>query len=324
MNLEPALVPMDPPYVEAFAPATVSNLGPGFDCLGLSLQEPGDRVRMREMEEPGVRLLGIEGDEGRLPRDIEKNTATAALDRMLKLYAPQRGIELELYKGLPMGSGLGSSGASACAALVAANKLLGLHLGQETLVDLARYGEQVACGVGHPDNVSPCIFGGMVLIASLEPLRVLPLPKPENLWIVVYTPGCVLKTADARAVLPQKVPLSACVRHAASLALLIHALHTKDHLLLGEAICDHIVEPARAGLIPGFLSAKTACMEAGAIACSISGAGPTTFALSDDHARAQSLLSILDEQYHLAKVPGEGRVQRIGDGTTARWVRGVD
>lgn len=315
------LEPMPPPFVEAFAPATVSNLGPGFDCLGLALQDPGDRVRMRKGADAGVLLCGIEGDQGRLPRDIEKNTATAAVLRLLELYAPGQGVELELYKGLPLGSGLGSSGASACAALVAANELLGLGLGPEALIDLARYGEQVACGVGHPDNVAPGIFGGIVLIARADPLRVVSLPVPDDLWVVVYTPGCELKTADARQVLPKMVSLEACVQHSASLALLIHALHENNSMLLGEAICDHIVEPARAPLIPGFLAAKVGCLEAGAIACSISGAGPTTFALCEHESRAELLLRVLEDNFFRAGVMGQGSAQKIGPGARARWVR---
>jgi homoserine kinase len=302
------------PWLEAFAPATVSNLGPGFDCLGLALEKRGDRVRARRAEEPGVRLLVVTGDGGKLPREVERNTATVAARELLAAHAPEAGVELELHKGLPLGSGLGSSGASAAAAVVAVDAALGLGLGASQLVDAARAAEGIACGSPHPDNVAPAVMGGIVLIPALAPLRLVSLPVPRNLWLAVYTPGCAVATADARAVLPERVPLADTVKQAARLGLLVHALHRGDLALLGEAIVDDIVEPARAALIPGYRDAKAACYEAGAIACSISGAGPTTFAIASERARAQALLEILDETFTLEGVPGDGVVDQVGPG----------
>jgi len=302
------------PWVEAFAPATVSNLGPGFDCLGLALRSLGDRVRARRSDTPGVSLVEVTGDDGKLPRD-ETNTAAVAAKQLLDAYAPKEaGVELTLAKGLPLGSGLGSSGASAVAAAVAVDAALSLSLPAAVLVDAARAAEAVACGAAHPDNVAPAVVGGIVLIPSLSPLRLVSLPVPRDLWLSVYTPGCSVPTAEARAVLPDAVPLSATVTQAARLAQLVHALHQNDLPLLGEAIADDIVEPARAGLIPGYLDAKAACLEAGALACSISGAGPTTFALSDRQERADALLEILEESFTLAGVPGRGVVEQVGPG----------
>jgi homoserine kinase len=302
------------PWVEAFAPATVSNLGPGFDCLGLSLHGPGDTVRARRREEPGVHLSKIEGDGGRLPLDATRNTATVAVAELLRRRAPGAGIELELVKGLPLGSGLGSSGASACAAVVAAEAALGLSVGSTILIEAAREGERIACGAAHPDNVAPGILGGIVLVSSNDPLRVVSLPVPPRLWLAVYTPGCELSTEKARAVLPRTVPLDAAARQTARLGLVVHALHVGDLRLLGEAIADELAEPARAPLIPGYVEAKAAALEAGALACSISGAGPTTFALCDDEARARAVLGILEESFTLAGVPGRGQVDRVGPG----------
>ncbi len=302
------------PWIEAFAPATVSNLGPGFDCLGMAVEGAGDRVRARRRGEPGVVLSKVEGDGGALPREIDRNTAAVAATWLLQRHAPSKGVELELYKGLPLGSGLGSSGASACAAAVAVDAALELGLPATTLVEAARHAEGVACGTAHPDNVAPCIVGGLVLIPALEPLRLISLPVPENLWLAIYTPGCSVATADARAVLPAQVDLSATVTQAARLALLVHALHRGDLAMLGEAVVDDIVEPARAGLIPGYREAKAACLEAGALACSISGAGPTTFALTNDEGRAKALLEILDECFAGTGVAGTGRVDQVGEG----------
>lgn len=302
------------PWIEAYAPATVSNLGPGFDCLGLAVHGPGDIVRARRRVQPGVVLSKISGDGGRLPLAADRNTACVAVTAMLERLglADSLGVELELVKGLPLGSGLGSSGASACAALVASVAALQLQVGVETLIESARVAEAAACGSPHPDNVAPCLLGGIVLIAATDPLRVISLPVPEHLLLAIYTPGCEVRTADARAVLPRQVGLDAVVRQAARLGMLVHALHVGDLQLLGEAIVDDLVEPARAHLIPGFLDAKINALEAGALACTISGAGPTVFALSDSNERAQALLGILDESFTHAGVPGVGRVERVG------------
>lgn len=302
------------PWIEAFAPATVSNLGPGFDCIGLALRERGDTVRARKADEPGVKILSIEGDGGRLPMDASLNTASVAVNHLLERFAPKASIELELKKGLPLGSGLGSSGASAAAAVVAADAALELGLPNEVLVEAARHAEGVACGTAHPDNVAPAIVGGVVLIPSVDPLRLVSLPAPEGLWVTVYTPGCEVKTADARAVLPRAVSVADCVGQAARLGMLVHALHLGDMKMLGEAVVDRVAEPHRARLIPGYVDAKAAACEAGALCCSISGAGPTTFALAEDEQRAKALLEILEEQYTHAGVPGDGLVDRVGPG----------
>ncbi|PRQ05072.1 Homoserine kinase [Enhygromyxa salina] len=304
------------PWVEAYAPATVSNLGPGFDCLGLAVHGPGDTVRARRRTEPGVVLTKVSGDGGRLPLASDQNTACVAVAAMLERLGlgASHGVELELDKGLPLGSGLGSSGASACAAVVASAAALDLQVGNETMIEAARVAEAVACGSPHPDNVAPAILGGIVLIAAIAPLRVVSLPVPDNLWLAIYTPGCEVATADARAVLPRAVGLGDAVRQSARLGLLVHALHTGDLALLGEAIVDDLVEPARAHLIPGFLDAKVNALEAGALACSISGAGPTSFALAESEHRAKALLEILEESFTHAGVAGRGQVDRVGPG----------
>ncbi len=302
-------------WIEAFAPATVSNLGPGFDVLGLALEGAGDLVRARRgADGSGVSLLAVSGDNGVLPRETERNTASVAVRALLDRHAPAAAIELELRKGLPLGSGLGSSGASAAAAVVATNALLGLELGDEQLVLAAMEGERVACGAAHPDNVAPAIVGGWVLVASTEPLRLIRLPSPRSLWFAIYTPGMSLATALARSVLPSHVPMATAVRNSARLATLTHALHRDDLQLLGESMVDELAEPARAGLIPGFVDAKVACMEASALACSISGAGPTVFALAASESHARALVDILDECFTQAGVAGKGSVETVGRG----------
>ena len=298
----------------AFAPASAGNAAVGFDILGFALAGAGDTVTVRRIAGPEVRIREIRGAAIPLPTEASRNTAGVAVSALLRRHAPEAGLELELHKGLPLGSGLGSSGASACAALVAADAALGLGLAPTQLVDLAREGELVACGAAHPDNVAPAILGGIVLIPCGAPLRVINLPTPKDLWLAIYTPGCSVATADARRVLPTHVPLAAAVQQAARLGLLVHALHDGDLGLLGEAIVDDIVEPVRAHLIPGFLDAKAACQEAGALACSISGSGPTTFALAASQSRAEALLLILEECFTLIGIPGAGHVDQVGPG----------
>ena len=302
------------PWVEVFAPATVSNVGPGFDCLGLALRQWGDKVRARRSENVGAQLMAITGDGGKLPRGAEDNTATVAAAELLRRHAPRAGVELELHKGLPLGSGLGSSGASAAAAVVATDAALQLGLPAGVLIDCAREGERRACGAAHPDNVAPAIMGGVVLVSHLDPLRAVSLPVPDGLWFAVFTPALEVSTAKARAVLPAVVPLDVLVRQSARLGLLVHALHQGDIDLLGEAIVDEVAEPARAPLIPGFLAAKVACLEAGALACSVSGAGPTTFALAASEGRAQTFLAILEEAFGHEGLGGRGCVDQVGGG----------
>lgn len=264
--------------VTAFAPATVSNLGPGFDVLGLALSEPGDRVVARRVGGRGVRIAAIHGDGGVLPLDPEKNTAAVAAAATLRKAGIDAGVELELHKGMPIGSGLGSSAASAVAAAFATNVLLGSPLRKPDLIEPCLEAEQVVAG-RHADNVAPSLLGGLVLVRSLDPLDVIRLPVPRGLQVVVVTPAFVLETRRARAALPTEVPIGAWVRNAANLAALVTACHTGDLALLARSLGDEIVTPARTPLIPGCEAVLAAAMDAGALGSGISGAGPSLFAL---------------------------------------------
>ena len=197
---------------------------------------------------------------------------------------------------------------------MAVERALGITAGKDALVEVCREGERVACGAAHPDNVTPCIYGGIVLIAALPPLRVIELPVPSPCHLVIYTPNHEVPTAEARAALPTRVPLAEVSINSARLAQLVHALHRGDLTMVGEAMLDNLVEPVRAELIPGYRDVKAACVEAGAHACTISGAGPTTFALTDDPQRAATLLQIMDDTFHMAGVRGTGRVAAFGAG----------
>ncbi|MEW5982088.1 MAG: homoserine kinase [Acidobacteriota bacterium] len=279
--------------VRVFAPATVSNLGPGFDVLGLALARPGDIVEAETSDRPGVALVEVTGEQGALPRDAGANSASVAAADVLRRYesaaagrpaaAPAvTGIWLRLHKQMPLASGLGSSGASAAAGAFAANELLGRPFSSAELVESAAAGERAACGSPHADNVAPSLLGGITLVRSYDPLEVVRLPVPAGLFVVAVHPHCKVSTARARALLAAcRFPLPDIVANAGNLAAMVAALYRGDLPLLGRTIEDRLVEPVRAELIPGFGTVRRAALEAGALGCSISGSGPTLFALAD-------------------------------------------
>lgn len=275
--------------VSAFAPATVSNVGPGFDVLGFALDHPGDIVAAARAETPGVVIGAIEGDENRLPRGADRNTASLAVRALLGAHAPQAGVTLRVLKGMPLASGLGSSGASAAAAVVATNELLGLRLPLESLLPFAMEGERAAAGSAHPDNVAPALLGGFVLVRPTTPPDVVRLPVPAGLACVVLHPAIEVETRAARALLRPDVPLRDAVRQWANVGALVAALYEADFDLLRRAIDDVIVEQQRAPLVPGFNEVKRAAAESGAVGCSFSGAGPSIFALCRSKHDAQSV-----------------------------------
>lgn len=264
--------------VTAFAPATVSNVACGFDVLGFALHEPGDTVTAR-FEGVGVRIEDIEGDGGRLPRDAAKNTAGVAVMALLKTVGETRGITLRISKGLPLSSGLGGSAASAAAAVVAADGLIGSRVSQDVLIACALEGERLGAGSAHADNIAPCICGGFVLVRQAQPPDIVRLPVPAGLTAVVVHPDLEIETAKARALLGTTVPLAEAVQQWANLGALIHSLHTSDFALMSRSLTDTIAEPRRASLVPGLARIKQAAADAGALGSSLSGSGPSLFAL---------------------------------------------
>ena len=273
--------------VTVFAPATVANVGSAFDVLGFAVAAPGDTVTVRRTATPGVTIADITGDNGVLSTDSNKNTAgVSVLALLTHLESKDRrafgdiGVEISLTKGLPIGSGLGSSSASTVAAVVAANELCGSPLSREDLLPFAMEGERVACGAAHADNVAPALLGGFVLIRSYDPLDVVHLPTPSSAWVTVLSPSLELKTQDARKVLKRSVSLESAISQWGNVAALVAGIYKNDIALMGRALEDKIVEPERAQLIPGYAAAKRAALEAGACGCSISGSGPSVFALA--------------------------------------------
>jgi homoserine kinase len=280
-------------WLKVFAPATVANVGPGYDVFGFALHEPGDVVEVRKIEEPGVRMAEVTGDGGKLPRDSSENTAGVAATEVRELLGAEAGVEIKLHKGMPLGSGLGSSAASAAAAAWAVNVLFGKSLEKEALLPACMAGEKAASGAAHADNAAPSLLGGFVLIRSYDPLDVVPLPAPEALVAVVAVPACELKTAEARAAVPKKIPLQDAVRNWGNVSAVTAALYTNDIRLLGRAMDDRVVEPARAPLVPGFHDVKRAALEHGAYGCSMSGAGPSVFAVTDDREAAKRIAAAM-------------------------------
>ncbi|MCP4898375.1 MAG: homoserine kinase [bacterium] len=275
--------------VRAFAPATVANVAAAFDILGFALSNPGDEVIATLTDEPSVRLVSITGDEGALPLDPKRNTASAAIISLLEATGSDAGIDLELSKGLPLCSGLGSSAASSAAALTAVNALLGEPMTARELLPFAVAAEAVACGVGHADNAAPCLLGGCILVRSTDPLDVISLPVPEDLACVLVHPHCEVRTADARMVLRNQLTLTRAVEQWGNVAGLVAGLCLGDLELLGRSLSDVVIEPTRSILIPGFEQVKRAAMDGGALGCSISGSGPTLFALVAGDDRAEEI-----------------------------------
>ncbi len=301
-----------PSRVRVFAPATVANLGPGFDVLGLALREPGDILVAELADRPGVEIVEITGDGGALSRDPDHNVAGRAAaevlhrlrdhDRVPRGRRPHSpGVRLWLHKGMPLESGLGSSGASSAAGATAVNELLGRPLSEHAVLLSAMEGERAAAGTPHADNVAPSLMGGIVLIRSYDPLEILSLPVPRELWVVVVHPHCRVATADARALVTERTySLDQIVANLGNLGTFVGALYRGDLRLLGRSIDDRLVEPIRARLIPGFGAVRSAALEAGALGCSIAGSGPSLFALCDDIAIAEHVGRTMRETFHAA------------------------
>jgi homoserine kinase len=272
--------------VTAFAPATVSNVACGFDVLGFALESPGDEVTARFVAS-GVRIDDITGDDGRLPRDAARNTAGVAAQALLTRLGEQRGVALSIRKGLPLASGLGGSAASAVASVVAVDALVGARLPLDMLMACAFEGERVGAGSAHGDNIAPSLYGGFVLVRQPDPPDIIRLPVPAGLTAVVVHPDLEIETASARALLGDTVPLADAIREWANLGAFVHALHRADFGLMVRALEDTIAEPRRAPLVPGFAAIKRAAIAAGALGCSLSGSGPSLFALCENPATAQ-------------------------------------
>jgi len=272
--------------VRVFAPASIANLGPGFDCLGVAIDGPGDTLEARRVTggAAGVTIEAITGDAAGIPIEATRNCAGRAamsvLERATGKGVKDAALVLRLHKGLPRGSGLGSSAASAVAGAVAAHLLLGTPLGSNALLEAALEGECVASGGRHADNLAAALLGGFTIVRSHEPLDVVRIEAPALLRFVVVLPAMELETRHARAILPESVPLKAAIANWANVAAMVAAFARGNAADIGRAVVDRVVEPARKHLIPGFDEVCRAALDAGAHGCSISGAGPSVFAIA--------------------------------------------
>jgi homoserine kinase len=285
--------------IKVFAPATVANVVCGFDVLGFAINEPGDEVQMKRVSTPGIRITKITGDQGRLPMDPKKNTVSASVQHYLNhIGQPDLGLEIELHKKMPIGSGLGSSSASTVAGLFAINTLMNNKLSAPELVPFAMKGEELACGYGHADNVAPALLGGFVLIRSYEPLDIISLPFPDQLYAAVVYPEVDVPTKDAREMIRLNVRLKDAVTQMGNVAGLVSGLFLKDYDLIGRSLVDVLIEPTRSILIPDFYTMRAQALDLGAIGFGISGSGPSVFALSKDEATARKITNALQQQLH--------------------------
>lgn len=296
---------------EAFAPATVANLGVGFDILGLALREPGDRVRVEHRDQPGAVITDIEGDGGKLPRDPEKNTACIAANSVLKTLGVSSGVAITLHKHLPLASGLGSSAASAVAAAVAVNALFGEPLTRPELLPACLDGEAAVSGY-HADNVGPSLLGGITLITGTSSDQIHNLPVPEGVYLALVTPDVAVPTAEARAVLPKMVNLHDMVAQTGAVARLVDAIYRADVRGLATVMeQDCIIEPARAHLMPKLIEVREAAKRAGALGLVISGAGPTLCAVCDDEKVSELVAAAMKNVYDMVGVQSTARHTRI-------------
>jgi len=284
--------------IKIFAPATVANVTCGFDILGFAVHEPGDEVILKQTDSDEIIIRDIKGDGGVLPKDIAKNTVSVAIKAFLEHLNVSCGIEIFLEKKMPLGSGLGSSAASAVAGVFGVNELLGKPMSLIELLPFAMRGEAEACGEAHADNVAPALLGGFTLVRSYNPLDVVKLDAPEDLFASIVHPQIEIATKDARSILKKSLLLKDAVTQWGNVAGLIAGLIKHDYDLISRSMEDVIVEPVRSMLIPGFDQVKASALEAGALGCGISGSGPSIFALSRSHDTATL---IADKMEHCFK-----------------------
>lgn len=296
-------------WATSFAPASSANLAVGFDIMGHSLSHLGDRVTASRGSRPGVRVVSSGGED--IPSDVNFNTASAGVLQMVEDLNLDFGIELRIEKGIPLGSGIGGSAASAVGGVVAANALLDEPLSTGHLLRYAMLGEAVASGALHADNVGPALFGGLVLIRSAEGNDVLQLPVPQSLRSVVVLPKLRVDTRTARAVLPATFLRSQVVQQTANLAGFVTALFKEDLALISRSMQDVLVEPHRAALIPGFFAVQSAALDAGALACTISGGGPALFAWCDGDAAAEPVKKAMVEAFARHQLASTAWVSRV-------------
>tara|TARA_R110001583_G_scaffold27932_6_gene99303 strand:+ start:6237 stop:7157 length:921 start_codon:yes stop_codon:yes gene_type:complete len=299
--------------LRVFCPATIANISCGFDVLGVALDSVGDEMVIRKTPKKGIFITKLKGQD--LPMETERNVAGVAGLALLNESDYDGGFEIEIYKNIKAGSGIGSSAASSTGAVWAMNQLLGKPFTTSKLVEFAMEGERLASGVAHADNVAPALFGGFTLVRSYEPLDIIPINSPSELFATVIHPQIEIKTSDSRKILKTHITLKEGIKQWGNLGGLIAGLFTEDYDLIGRSLEDHIVEPIRSILIPGFNDVKKGALASGALGCGISGSGPSIFAFSKGEATAKKVALSMKEVYekigidhdvHISKINTEG------------------
>ncbi len=299
--------------VRVFAPATVANVGSGFDTLGFALAEPGDILEIRLAEGAGIRILNHTPYD--LPAEPEQNTAGRGVASLLRAAGKEeQGVEIRLVRKIPPGSGIGSSAASAVAAIAGINVLLGKPFSLDQLLPFCLSGEEAASLSRHADNVAPALLGGFCLVESHDPLRIVPLPVPEFLWCSVVHPGLTVKTSDARKVLGREVPLEGAIRQWARLGTLVAGLYAGRPEWIARGMEDTLIEPQRGLLISHFDEVKQAALEAGALNSTLSGAGPSVFALCQGEEAARQAGAAMKKAFERHGISASLYVSRPGAG----------
>ena len=302
--------------IKIFCPATIANLNCGFDVMGLCLDGIGDEMIIRKVAQKGIRITKIVGAD--LPLETEKNVAGVAALALLNStdingVVIDFGFEIEIYKNIKTGSGIGSSSASAAGAVFGINELLGRPFTKHELVYFAMKGEVVASGSEHADNVAPCILGGFTLVRGYNPLDVIKIESPSEIYAVVLHPHIEVKTSDSRAVLKPEVSLKSAITQWGNLGGLIAGLYTKDYELIGRSLNDVIIEPARKHLIPNFDEVKNAAIKNGALGSGISGAGPSIFALCKGETIANTVAKNMGNAYADTGIPFDIHISKVND-----------
>lgn len=295
--------------IRVFCPATIANISCGFDVLGVALDTIGDEMVVRKTKEKGIRITKLEGQQ--LPMETHLNVAGVAGLALLAVSDYEGGFEIEIYKKIKAGSGIGSSAASSTGAVWAMNQLLDTPFSALELVKFAMEGERLASGVAHADNVAPALYGGFTLVRSYTPLDVIPIPSPKDLYATVIHPQIEVKTSDSRKILKTTISLEDGIKQWGNLGGLIAGLFTSDYDLIGRSLEDHIVEPIRSILIPGFDAIKTTAKDNGALGCGISGSGPSIFSFSKGEHSAQKVGTAMKEVYKKIGIDFDIHISRI-------------
>ena len=295
--------------IKIFSPATVANVSCGFDVLGFCIDTIGDEMVIRKTKEKGIKITKIVGAD--LPFETEKNVASVSALALYNHAKPDCGFEIEIYKNIKPGSGIGSSSASAAGSVFAINELLGKPYNKTEVTNFAMKGEAIASGCERADNIAPALFGGFTLVKSTTPLKVLQLPTPKDLFVTIIHPQIEVKTSESRAILPKDIPLQNAITQWSNVGSLVHALHTEDYNLLSESLEDVVVEPYRSQLIPHFNSVKTEVIKAGALGAGISGSGPSIFALSKGKNTAEAVAEAMKNVYSKTEIEFNVYVSKI-------------